>query len=84
MPEMTVSENIYFGRFSRYKAFPVINWKEIDRKTAEILLELVPTLIRQRKYQNCPLLKDSWWRYQSPLQGSKHIDHGRTHRKPYF
>jgi ABC-type sugar transport system ATPase subunit len=40
MPEMTVLENIYFGRFSRYKAFPVINWKEMNRKTVEILLEL--------------------------------------------
>jgi ribose transport system ATP-binding protein len=38
--EMTVSENIFFGRFSRYKKFPVINWKEMNRKAAGILQDL--------------------------------------------
>jgi ABC-type sugar transport system ATPase subunit len=37
MSEMTVSENIHFGRFLNYKNFPVINWKEVNRKTSEIL-----------------------------------------------
>ena len=40
MFEMTVSENIFFGRFSRYKNLPVINWKEMNRKSSEILKEL--------------------------------------------
>lgn len=38
--EMTVSENIYFGRFTMYKNFPVINWKEMDKKASKILKEL--------------------------------------------
>jgi ABC-type sugar transport system ATPase subunit len=37
MSEMAVSENIYFGRFPRYKNFPIINWKEMNRKSSEIL-----------------------------------------------
>jgi ABC-type sugar transport system ATPase subunit len=40
MSEMTVVENIYFGRFSNYKNFPVINWKEMNRKASNILQEL--------------------------------------------
>jgi ABC-type sugar transport system ATPase subunit len=40
MSEMTVSENIYFGRFSNYEKIPVINWKEVNRKASEILQEL--------------------------------------------
>lgn len=38
--EMSVSENIYFGRFIRYKNFPVINWKEMNKKSSKILKEL--------------------------------------------
>ena len=37
MNEMTAAENIYFGRFPNYKTFPAINWKEVNRKAAEIL-----------------------------------------------
>jgi ABC-type sugar transport system ATPase subunit len=40
MFEMTVSENIYFGRFSKFKNSPVINWKETNEKSSEILKEL--------------------------------------------
>ena len=40
MSEMTVAENIYFGRFTNYKKFPVINWKEVNSKASEILQEL--------------------------------------------
>ena len=40
MSEMTVAENIFFGRFARYKNIPVINWKEMNRKASEILQEL--------------------------------------------
>jgi ABC-type sugar transport system ATPase subunit len=40
MSEMVVSENIYFGRFPRYKNFPVINWKEMNKKASVILQEL--------------------------------------------
>jgi ABC-type sugar transport system ATPase subunit len=40
MAEMTVAENIYFGRFSNYKNFPMINWKEVNGKASEILQEL--------------------------------------------
>jgi ABC-type sugar transport system ATPase subunit len=40
MSEMTVAENIYFGRFFNHKNFPVINWKEVNRKASEILKEL--------------------------------------------
>ena len=37
MPEMVVSENIFFGRFPKYKKYPVINWKEMNRRASEIL-----------------------------------------------
>ncbi len=40
MSEMTVSENIFFGRFPKYKNFPVINWKEMNKKASIILQEL--------------------------------------------
>ena len=40
IPEMTVSENIFFGRFTTYKNIPVINWKEMNLVSSEILQEL--------------------------------------------
>ena len=40
MSEMVVSENIFFGRFPKYKNFPVINWKEMNKKASLILQEL--------------------------------------------
>jgi ribose transport system ATP-binding protein len=40
MSEMVVSENIFFGRFPKYKNFPVINWKEMNNKASTILQEL--------------------------------------------
>lgn len=40
MSEMTVSENIFFGRFSKHKNYPLINWKVVNRKSSEILQEL--------------------------------------------
>lgn len=40
MSEMTVAENIFFGRFARHKNFPVINWKEMNRNASEILQDL--------------------------------------------
>lgn len=40
IPEMTVAENIFFGRFSRVGNSPLINWKETNRQAAEILQEL--------------------------------------------
>jgi ribose transport system ATP-binding protein len=40
MPEMTVAENIFFGRFQRFKKYPVINWKETNRQASTILHEL--------------------------------------------
>jgi len=40
MPEMTVAENIFFGRFQRYTKYPVINWKETNRQASTILHEL--------------------------------------------
>ena len=40
MPEMVVSENIFFGRFPRYKNLPVINWKVMNKKASEVLREL--------------------------------------------
>jgi ABC-type sugar transport system ATPase subunit len=46
MSEMAVSENIFFGRFPRYKYFPVINWKEMNKKASEI--------IQHRKYRDYP------------------------------
>ena len=44
MSEMTVAENIFFGRFSRYKKLPVINWNEMNRKASEILQGLGTTI----------------------------------------
>lgn len=40
MPEMTVAENIFFGRFHKYPKLPVINWKEMNMQASEILKEL--------------------------------------------
>lgn len=40
IPEMTVAENIYFGRFTGYKKFPVINWKKMNKEASKILKEL--------------------------------------------
>ncbi len=40
MPEMLVSENIFFGRFPTYKNTPVINWDFINKKSSELLQEL--------------------------------------------
>jgi len=40
IPEMTVAENIYFGRFTNYRSFPVINWKKMNKAASEILKEL--------------------------------------------
>lgn len=44
MAEMTVAENIFFGRFTSYRNFPVINWKDMNRKATEILAELGTTI----------------------------------------
>ena len=49
MSEMTVAENIYFGRFSTYQNIPVINWKEVNRKASEILQELGTNIDPTRK-----------------------------------
>lgn len=49
MLEMTVSENIFFGRFPKLKNFPVINWKEMNRKSSEILQELGSNIDPTRK-----------------------------------
>ena len=40
MQEMTVAENIFFGRFHKYKKYPVINWKEMNKQASKILREL--------------------------------------------
>lgn len=40
MAEMTVAENIFFGRFITHKNSPVINWKEMNKRASEILQEL--------------------------------------------
>jgi len=40
IPEMTVAENIYFGRFTIYKRFLIINWKKMNKAASEILKEL--------------------------------------------
>lgn len=40
IPEMTVAENIFFGRFSTHRNSPLINWQETNRRAHEILQEL--------------------------------------------
>ena len=40
MPEMSVSENIFFGRFPHFNKFPAINWKAMNRQASVILQEL--------------------------------------------
>ena len=40
MPEMTVAENIFFGRFIRHPKLPTIDWKATNQKALEILQEL--------------------------------------------
>lgn len=37
MPEMTVAENIFFGRFIRHPKLPTIDWKATNQKALEIL-----------------------------------------------
>jgi ABC-type sugar transport system ATPase subunit len=49
MPEMVVSENIFFGRFPKYKKSPVINWKKMNNKASEILRELGSNIDPTRK-----------------------------------
>ena len=44
MSEMTVAENIFFGRFSTYKKLPVINWNDMNRKASEMLQGLGTTI----------------------------------------
>lgn len=38
--EMTVAENIFFGRFFRSERLPVIDWKEMNARASQILREL--------------------------------------------
>jgi ABC-type sugar transport system ATPase subunit len=40
MPEMSVSENIFFGRFPTYRNSSVINWKVMNQKSSKLLKEL--------------------------------------------
>ena len=44
MPEMSVAENIFFGRFHKYKKYPAINWKEMNSQAAKTLRELGSTI----------------------------------------
>lgn len=49
MPEMVVSENIFFGRFPRYTNYPTIDWKEMNRKSAKLLQDLGSNIDPTRK-----------------------------------
>jgi ABC-type sugar transport system ATPase subunit len=49
MSEMVVSENIFFGRFPKYKNSPVINWKDMNYKASKILQELGSNINPLRK-----------------------------------
>jgi len=49
MAEMTVAENIFFGRFATYTNSPVINWKEVNKKASETLQELGADIDPTRK-----------------------------------
>ena len=40
IPEISVSENIYFGRFFKHKALPVIDWTLMNKETKKIIGEL--------------------------------------------
>lgn len=57
IPEMTVSENIYFGRFARYKKFPVINWKRMNKEASKILKELGEDIEPDQKISKLSIAK---------------------------